>query len=43
MRRGEIVGDLWTIPAKRYKGKVEHVVPLSNAAQAVIAACPSSP
>jgi integrase len=36
MVRGEIVGDLWTIPAQRMKGKVEHVVPLSKAALALI-------
>ena len=33
-RRSEIVGDLWTIPAARYKTKIDHVVPLTQAALA---------
>jgi integrase len=32
----EIEGDLWTIPAARMKGGVEHRIPLSDEAQAVI-------
>jgi integrase len=32
-RRSEIVGGEWTIPARRYKTKLDHVVPLSAAAQ----------
>jgi integrase len=32
--------QLWRIPATRYKTKKEHVVPLSAAAIAVLAACP---
>jgi integrase len=40
MRRDEIDGDIWTIPARRYKGKRDHVVPLSRAAQKIIAALP---
>lgn len=32
----EIEGDLWTIPAARMKGGVEHRIPLSSEAQAVI-------
>jgi integrase len=34
--RAEIDGDLWTIPAARYKTGVDHVVPLSRAAMAII-------
>jgi integrase len=34
--RAEIVGAEWTIPASRYKTKVDHVVPLSKAAQALV-------
>ena len=33
----EIDGDSWTIPAERMKAKVEHRVPLSPRAQAIIA------
>jgi integrase len=33
--RGEIVGAEWTIPAGRYKTKIDHVVPLSQAALAL--------
>jgi integrase len=40
MRRGELVGDIWTIPAARNKGKRDHVVPLSRAAQRVLSAVP---
>jgi integrase len=40
MRRSEIEGDVWTVPAKRYKGKRDHAVPLSQAAQAVLKAVP---
>jgi integrase len=39
MRWGEIagdVGDVWTIPAARYKTKTDYVVPLSAAARALI-------
>jgi integrase len=32
--RSEIVGAEWTIPASRYKTKIDHVIPLSQAAQA---------
>jgi integrase len=38
MTRAELKGDLWTIPAARMKGKVEHVVPLSKAALAQLPA-----
>jgi integrase len=40
MRRGELVGDVWTIPAARNKGKRDQVVPLSGAAQKVLGAVP---
>jgi integrase len=40
MRHGEITGDLWTIPAARNKGKKDHVVPLSKAAQSILGAVP---
>jgi integrase len=33
----EIEGDIWTIPAGRYKTNVDFEVPLSQAAQAVLA------
>jgi site-specific recombinase XerD len=40
MRREELSGDEWLIPAARYKGKHDHLVPLSQAAQAVLAQVP---
>ncbi len=40
MRSGEISGDVWTIPGTRYKGGRDHAVPLSKAAQAVLADVP---
>jgi integrase len=40
MRRAEISGDVWTVPAKRHKSKRDHVVPLSEAAQAILGAVP---
>lgn len=39
MRRDEIDGDLWTIPANRNKSGREHIVPLSEAALEIMAAC----
>ena len=33
MRRNEIEGDDWTIPAARYKTKLDHLVPLPTAAK----------
>jgi integrase len=33
-KRSEIVGTEWTIPAARYKTKIDHLVPLSEAAHA---------
>jgi len=40
MRRSEVEGDLWRIPASRMKGRVEHVVPLPTRALALIEAQP---
>lgn len=40
MRRGEVSGEEWTIPQERYKTGLELVVPLSDAAVAVLAAVP---
>jgi integrase len=40
MRRDELSGALWTIPAQRTKNGRAHEVPLSTAAQAVLAALP---
>jgi integrase len=40
MRRGEVSGDEWTIPQERYKTRLELLVPLSPAAQAVLTAVP---
>ena len=32
IKRSEIVGTEWTIPASRYKTKIDHLIPLSQAA-----------
>jgi integrase len=40
MQRGEVCGDEWTIPQERYKTGLELVIPLSDAAVAVLAAVP---
>jgi len=40
MRRSEIEGSVWTIPAERYKTGRANVVPLSETARAIIAAQP---
>src|SRR5262249_14224329 len=42
MRRSEIEGDLWRIPAARMKGKTEHILPLPARAVAIIEAQPVS-
>ena len=34
--RAEIVGAEWTIPAARYKTKIDHLIPLSQAALALV-------
>jgi integrase len=40
--RAEIVGGEWTIPADRYKTKIDHVVPLTQAALAIVAGLPEA-
>jgi integrase len=37
MRWSEIKGSEWSIPSSRYKSAIEHVIPLSEAARAVLA------
>jgi integrase len=40
----ELDGDLWTIPAARYKTKLDHVIPLSAAARELVASqAPAKP
>jgi integrase len=40
MRRSEIDGDVWAIPAMRYKTKIDFELPLSRAALDVLATAP---
>jgi integrase len=40
MHSTELDGDLWTIPGERYKTKLDHVIPLTKAALALIGAKP---
>jgi integrase len=40
MLRSEVVDDIWTVPARRSKGKRDHDVPLSPLAQSILAAVP---
>ena len=40
MRRSEVVGKEWIIPQERYKTGLELVIPLSPAAQGLLAAVP---
>jgi integrase len=40
MRRGELDNKAWVIPAARYKTKIDHAVPLSKAAKAIVEAMP---
>jgi integrase len=40
IRRTEITGADWTIPASRYKTKIDHLIPMSPAAVAVLEAVP---
>ena len=40
MRRSQVIGDEWIIPQARYKTGLELVIPLSSAAQAVLASVP---
>src|SRR5262249_18642524 len=35
-KRSEVTGTEWTIPASRYKTKIDHVIPLSQAARAAL-------
>ena len=41
MTTAEIDGDLWTIPASRYKTKIDHVLPLTEQAKALIGGKPA--
>jgi hypothetical protein len=36
MHSSELDGDVWTIPGERYKTKLDHVIPLTAAAKALI-------
>ena len=40
MTHGEVSNGDWLIPASRYKSKLDHLVPLSKAAQALLAKVP---
>jgi integrase len=40
LARTELQGDDWIIPAARYKGKADHVIPLSSKARDVLAGMP---
>ena len=40
MHSVEVDGDIWVIPASRYKSKVDHTIPLSAAAKALIGSKP---
>jgi integrase len=42
IKRSEIAGTEWTIPAARYKTKIDHLIPLSKAALALIDTGPST-
>lgn len=42
MHSAEIEGDLWTIPGARYKNKLDHVVPLTSEAVALIGEKPAT-
>jgi integrase len=41
MRRTELTGTEWLIPAARYKGKHDQLIPLSRSAQEVLAELPT--
>jgi integrase len=41
MARAELVGSTWTIPASRMKGGLEHVIPLSAKAKAIVDSVPA--
>jgi integrase len=36
MTRAELEGNVWTIPSSRMKSKIEHAIPLSAAAMAIL-------
>jgi integrase len=40
LRRSELEGVNWTVPAARYKGKHDHLIPLSPAALAIVEGMP---
>jgi integrase len=40
MTRAELEGNVWTIPSSRMKSKIEHAIPLSAAAMAILADIP---
>jgi integrase len=40
MARAELGGNIWVIPGARMKSKIEHVIPLSGAAMAILADIP---
>jgi integrase len=42
MRWAELAGELWTVPAERYKTKQKHTVPLSKPARLVIGKAPAN-
>ena len=42
MNRAEIVGDVWVVPSARYKTAIDHSVPLSVAAQAILVKLPGA-
>src|SRR4051812_14578705 len=41
MHTDELEGDLWTIPAARYKNKLDHVIPITPAMRALIGEKPA--
>jgi integrase len=42
MHSTELDGDLWTIPGARYKTKLDHVIPLTEAARALLGKKPAN-
>jgi integrase len=38
MRRGEMQGNQWYVPAKRVKGRTDHIIPLPDEAMAILRA-----
>jgi integrase len=41
-KRSDITGTEWTIPASRYKTKIDHMIPLSQAALAALSQLPNA-